>query len=164
LGCKGSRVQISPSRPILFTHLVVLLYVQSSPSGLPLHYPATQRMCAGDALSASLGIFTVRTPRFLSGLQVSPDGDRWRASSSVSPRERRPVLSNSRRGMVQVRQHSRSLQFKNIEQGQPVSAVCSRCKRLFRAMPKPGERTDDLLLRMRADFDEHDCQKTKPEH
>jgi hypothetical protein len=34
---------------------------------------------------------------------------------------------------------------------------CSLCKRQFIGESKPGERTDNVLLRMRAEFDAHNC-------
>jgi hypothetical protein len=49
--------------------------------------------------------------------------------------------------------------FEKMEQGKPAKGVCSVCSRLFVEEPKAGERTDDLLLRMRADFDAHDCHE-----
>lgn len=57
-----------------------------------------------------------------------------------------------------MKKHNRYLQFENIEPGQPVSSECSLCKRTFRVIPEPKERTDDVLLRMRAEFDAHDCK------
>ncbi|MGB9198502.1 MAG: hypothetical protein WCB53_16395 [Terriglobales bacterium] len=50
--------------------------------------------------------------------------------------------------------------FEKIEQGNPVKGVCSACSRLFVAESKPAERMDDVLLRMRADFEAHDCYET----
>jgi hypothetical protein len=49
--------------------------------------------------------------------------------------------------------------FETIEQDKPIRGTCSACSRLFTAEPNPGERTDDVLLRMRADFDQHDCHE-----
>jgi hypothetical protein len=49
--------------------------------------------------------------------------------------------------------------FETVEQGKPIKGACSACSRLFIAEPKPGERTDEVLLRMRADFDAHDCHE-----
>jgi hypothetical protein len=57
-------------------------------------------------------------------------------------------------------EHTRTFQFfEKMEQGNPIKGVCSDCSRLFIADAKPGERTDDMLLRMRADFDTHDCHE-----
>ena len=53
----------------------------------------------------------------------------------------------------------RYLHFSNLVVGQPVSAQCSACDRLFLREPKPGERTDDLLLDIRAEFDAHNCKE-----
>ena len=52
---------------------------------------------------------------------------------------------------------NRYLQFENIKQGELIFARCSICKKEFRDDPKPTERTDDVLLRMRAAFDAHQC-------
>jgi hypothetical protein len=53
--------------------------------------------------------------------------------------------------------HNRYLQFERIEQGEPISAWCNACNKRFRVTPKAGERTDDLLLRLRAEFEAHKC-------
>jgi hypothetical protein len=45
---------------------------------------------------------------------------------------------------------SRDLEFEKMEHRQPIFARCSLCRRHFQVTPKPGERTDDLLLRVRA--------------
>lgn len=59
-----------------------------------------------------------------------------------------------------MNEHIRTLQFfEKVEQGNPIKAVCSACSRVFIAESKPGERMDDILLRMRADFDAHDCHE-----
>ena len=59
-----------------------------------------------------------------------------------------------------MRNHSRILQFLDkIEQGKPIKGRCSLCNRSFIGESKPGERMDDALLRMRADFDAHDCHE-----
>ena len=55
---------------------------------------------------------------------------------------------------------TRTFQFlEKIEEGKPIKGVCSVCSRLFIAESKPGERVDEVLLRMRADFDAHDCHE-----
>ncbi len=46
-----------------------------------------------------------------------------------------------------------------MEQGKPIKGICSVCKKLFIEEFKPGERMDEVLLRMRADFDAHDCHE-----
>jgi len=54
--------------------------------------------------------------------------------------------------------NERYLHFDNIDMEQPdISSRCSRCGREFRAEPKPAEQVDDVLLRIRADFDAHKC-------
>ena len=55
---------------------------------------------------------------------------------------------------------SRTFQFfETMEPGKPIKGVCSVCSRLFIAEPKPGEQMDEVLLRMRAEFDAHDCHE-----
>ena len=54
---------------------------------------------------------------------------------------------------------ARYLHFDNIDMEKPViSSQCSRCKREFNATPKAGERVDDVLLRIRDEFNAHECQ------
>lgn len=54
----------------------------------------------------------------------------------------------------------RYLQFDNIDMERPdIRSRCSRCGREFRAEPKPTERVDDVLLRMRAEFEAHKCDR-----
>ncbi len=52
----------------------------------------------------------------------------------------------------------RYLQFSIIELDRPVHCWCSACGRQFSASPQPGDRTDDVILRLRAEFDAHDCK------
>lgn len=49
--------------------------------------------------------------------------------------------------------------FETMEQGKPIKGVCSVCSRLFIVESKPADRMDEVLLRMRADFDAHDCHE-----
>jgi hypothetical protein len=57
-------------------------------------------------------------------------------------------------------EHTRTFQFfEKVEKGSPVKGVCSSCSRLFITEPKAGERMDEVLLRMRGDFDGHDCHE-----
>jgi hypothetical protein len=52
----------------------------------------------------------------------------------------------------------RYLHFENIDIEKPdISSRCSCCGQEFRAEPKPGERVDDVLLRIRAEFEAHKC-------
>jgi hypothetical protein len=54
----------------------------------------------------------------------------------------------------------RYLHFDNIDMQQPdISSQCSHCGRTFKAEPQPGERVDDVLLRIRAQFDSHLCHE-----
>ncbi len=53
----------------------------------------------------------------------------------------------------------RYLHFENIDMGEPaISAQCSRCEREFAAAPRANERVDDVILRLRAEFNAHECQ------
>jgi hypothetical protein len=49
--------------------------------------------------------------------------------------------------------------FETMEQGKPIKGACSACSKLFLAEPEPGEPVEQVLLRMRADFDAHDCHE-----
>jgi hypothetical protein len=51
----------------------------------------------------------------------------------------------------------RHLQFANIVMGQPLSAQCSACKRVFIAKPRAGDATDSLALGIKVEFEQHDC-------
>lgn len=54
----------------------------------------------------------------------------------------------------------RYLHFDNIDMDKPdISSSCSRCGQTFTAEPKPGERVDDVLLRIRAEYDAHVCRE-----
>ena len=57
-----------------------------------------------------------------------------------------------------MRSHDRSLQFDHIRQAEQITARCSVCKREFTATPMANERTDDVILRLRAQFKAHNCQ------
>jgi hypothetical protein len=55
--------------------------------------------------------------------------------------------------------NERYLHFDNIDMDKPdISSRCSCCGQEFRAEPKPGERADDVLLRIRAQFEGHKCR------
>jgi hypothetical protein len=60
-------------------------------------------------------------------------------------------------GLMDRRSHDRHLQFDSIRQGERITARCSLCKRDFTATPMANERTDDVLLRLRAQFKAHNC-------
>jgi len=53
--------------------------------------------------------------------------------------------------------NNRNLQFVKLEDGRPVTAWCTTCNRSFRAEASNGERSDDLILQVRAKFEEHAC-------
>jgi hypothetical protein len=70
-----------------------------------------------------------------------------------------PSRSNETRKLT-VAGMDRYLHLDNIDMRKPdVSSQCSRCGQRFEAEPKPGERVDDVLLRIRAHFDSHLCYK-----
>jgi hypothetical protein len=51
----------------------------------------------------------------------------------------------------------RYLHFENIDVEQPeISSQCTHCGQKFKAEPRAG---DDVLLRIRAEFNSHQCQK-----
>lgn len=52
------------------------------------------------------------------------------------------------------------LSFSNLETGQPVIAFCSVCGMKFEQAPDPEKRTDELILKVRADFEAHQCNGT----
>jgi len=55
----------------------------------------------------------------------------------------------------------RYLHFDNIDMEQPnISSQCSHGGQTFKAEPRAGERVDDVLLRIRYEFNSHQCQKT----
>jgi hypothetical protein len=53
----------------------------------------------------------------------------------------------------------RYLHFDNLDMQQPVvSSQCSECGLRFTATPKPEEHIDELLLRVRAEYEAHVCE------
>lgn len=49
-------------------------------------------------------------------------------------------------------------QFHNIDLQRPdLKARCSHCGQEFTATPKPSERVDEVVLRLRAEYDAHKC-------
>ncbi len=59
-----------------------------------------------------------------------------------------------------MRSHDRYLQFDNIRQGEQITAKCTLCEQIFVATPVANERTDDVILRLRAQFTAHNCQSS----
>jgi len=54
---------------------------------------------------------------------------------------------------------ARYLHFDNIDMSEPViSSRCSSCAREFVANPEAGERVDEVLFRIRTEFNTHECQ------
>jgi hypothetical protein len=52
----------------------------------------------------------------------------------------------------------RYLHFDNIDMRRPdIHARCSHCGQEFSATPKASERVDDVVLRIRAEYDAHKC-------
>jgi hypothetical protein len=71
-----------------------------------------------------------------------------------------PNYMLSRRNAVTTT--SRYLHFDNIELARVhVHANCSCCGRDFAAEPMPGERNEEVVLRVRAAFNKHDCSEGK---
>ena len=58
-----------------------------------------------------------------------------------------------------MQRHVSELQFDRMELGKTIIAKCSVCKRRFTATPNSAERTDDLILGLRAEFTKHICTK-----
>ena len=57
----------------------------------------------------------------------------------------------------------RYLHFDNIDMDEPdISSRCSLCGRAFRAVPQGSERVDDVLLRIRREYDAHECGTFNP--
>ena len=53
---------------------------------------------------------------------------------------------------------TRYLRFENIDIKQPeISAWCSQCGQSFKGIPQPTELVNEVLLRIRREFDAHDC-------
>ena len=54
----------------------------------------------------------------------------------------------------------RYLHFDNIDVEQPeISSQCTHCGQAFKAEPMPDERVDDVLLRIRGEFNSHECHE-----
>jgi hypothetical protein len=51
----------------------------------------------------------------------------------------------------------RYLSFSHIENERPVVAFCELCGKRFEAQPEAGKSVDDLILKVRAEFESHDC-------
>lgn len=52
----------------------------------------------------------------------------------------------------------RYLHFDNINMEEPdIAARCSSCGRIFTGTPGVDERVDDVLLRIRKEFNAHEC-------
>jgi hypothetical protein len=54
----------------------------------------------------------------------------------------------------------RYLHFDNIDMREPnISSRCSVCGLTFKTVPQGTERMDEVLLRLRRDYDAHECNK-----
>ncbi|HEX8814783.1 MAG TPA: hypothetical protein VF753_04710 [Terriglobales bacterium] len=42
----------------------------------------------------------------------------------------------------------------------PLRAFCTFCYQKFEGVPSPYETADDVILRMRAEFDKHECKQS----
>jgi hypothetical protein len=58
-----------------------------------------------------------------------------------------------------MRQHERKFEIASVV---PFRGFCTFCYKKFEAEPRPHERSDDLILWMRAEFDRHDCKQSDP--
>jgi hypothetical protein len=56
-----------------------------------------------------------------------------------------------------MRSHARELTFSKMTTGEPVTGRCSVCKHVFIAKAHGNERHDVLVLRVREEFNAHDC-------
>ena len=53
----------------------------------------------------------------------------------------------------------RYLHFDNIDMDLPdITSRCSQCGQSFKAKPGPGEKVDDILWRIRRQFNSHQCR------
>jgi len=71
--------------------------------------------------------------------------------------EGRPAAEKAQ---VTTADNPRYLRFGNVMQRpDPIHASCSRCDKGFIGRYRsPNERTDEVLMRMRAEFEAHDCE------
>jgi hypothetical protein len=60
---------------------------------------------------------------------------------------------------VGMANRKRELEFTSMEPGQAMTARCMACRRVFRAIPRIMEKADDIVLRIREQFDAHDCNE-----
>jgi hypothetical protein len=75
------------------------------------------------------------------------------------------VKSNSDKGISilagVMAKTERYLEFGNLDlrSNQTIIAACSSCGRTFLGNLNPGERVDEVLLRMRSEFEDHSCHE-----
>lgn len=55
-----------------------------------------------------------------------------------------------------MRHHERQFEITSVV---PLRAFCSFCYQRFEGMPSRYESADDVILRMRAEFNKHECKK-----
>lgn len=54
---------------------------------------------------------------------------------------------------------ARYLQFANLDTRQPdIHAQCSACGKEFQSEVKLGEHVDDVLVRIRKEYNQHECR------
>ena len=72
----------------------------------------------------------------------------------------RRKLEELRRGRDAAMPSSeRYLRFQNLDAQQPsIKAQCSACGKDFKSEIKMGERLDDVLFRVRASYNAHECE------
>jgi hypothetical protein len=61
--------------------------------------------------------------------------------------------------MIKMPSSDRYLRFENLDMAQPkINAQCSACGKEFNSEVRAGERIDDVLFRIRAAYNAHECR------
>jgi hypothetical protein len=63
----------------------------------------------------------------------------------------------SKETYVSPEDNPRYLRFGNVLDREPIHAFCNQCERQFVGVYRADERTDDVILRIRAEFEQHRC-------
>jgi hypothetical protein len=62
-----------------------------------------------------------------------------------------------------MKNHGRELEFTEMRPEMTMTARCTACNRQFRAIPKIGEKPDGVVMRIRREFEAHNChEETQP--
>jgi len=56
----------------------------------------------------------------------------------------------------------RYLQFSSLDSEHPITANCSVCDRRFTTEKRAEERIDDAIIRLREEFEQHECRIPSP--